>query len=161
MQVQKSPGLVDYLFNKAALEEIIRKSKVNNLSYITSGTIPPDPAQVLESKAMKSFLEEMKSKFDAVIIDSAPIISVIDSEIISRITDGTILVVSADKTEIELMTDAVKLIKNDKAAFLGTVLNNFRYKNGYGYYYKYYYTYSSNGHVSKRGNEKKQDELRS
>ncbi len=143
MKAKKTPGLVDYLFNKVKLDEIIRNSKINDLSYVTSGTIPPDPAEVLESKAMKNFLEEMKYKFDVVIIDSAPIVAVIDSEILSRLVDGTILVISADRTEIELMTDAVELIKSDKGAFLGTVLNNFRYKNGYGYYYKYYYSYSS------------------
>ena len=150
MNAQKTPGLVDYLFNKARLEEIIKNSKINNLSYVTSGTIPPDPAEVLESNAMKNFLDEMKNRFDIIIIDSAPIVAVIDSEILSRIVDGTILVVSADKTETELMTDAVELIKNDKVPFLGTVLNNFKYKNGYGYYYKYYYHYgSSNGKGNK------------
>ena len=57
--------------------------------------------------------------------------------------DGTILVVSADKTDANLMVDAVDLLKKDSAPFLGTVLNNFKYKNGYGYYYKYYYNYES------------------
>ena len=56
-----------------------------------------------------------------------------------------LLVVSADKTEIDLMLMLFSLLKNDNAFFLGTVLNNFKYKNGYGYYQKYYYSYRSNG----------------
>ena len=52
MGVDKKPGLVDYLSNKAKLEEIIRKTRNNNLSYITSGTIPSNPAEILESKAL-------------------------------------------------------------------------------------------------------------
>ena len=140
---ENKSGLVDYLFGKVKLEDIIRNSKLKNLSYITSGTIPPNPAEIIESASMKNFLSEIKNQFDIVIIDSPPIVAVVDSEILSRITDGTILVVSADKTEMDLMTGAIDLIKSDKVKFLGTVLNNFKNKSGYGRYYKYYYSYSS------------------
>ncbi len=140
--VKKNPGLVDYLFNRAKIEEVIHPAEIENMSYIFSGTIPPNPAEVLQSKAMHNFLSEMRRIFDVIIMDSPPIISVTDSEILSRIADGTILIVSADSTEIDLMTTAVGLIKNDKSPFLGVVLNNFVYKNGYGSYYKYYYYYS-------------------
>jgi len=147
MEVDKKPGLVDYLAGRAKLEDIIRNTKQDKLFYITSGTIPSNPAELLESRAMKNFLAEIKNHFDMVILDSPPIVAVIDAEILSKIADGTILVISADKTEVELMNDAVELIKRDKVAFLGTVLNNFKYRSGYNYYYKYYYSYagSSNG----------------
>lgn len=152
MGVDKKPGLVDYLAKKVKLEEIIRSTRTNNLSYITSGSIPPNPAEILESKAMKYFLKEIRDFFDVIILDSAPIVAVIDAEILSKQTDGTILVVSSEKTEARLMTDAVDLIKSNKVPFLGTVLNNFEYKNGYGYYYKYYYNYaSSSKQKGKRG----------
>ena len=143
--VPKSPGLVNYLFNKAKLNDVIKTSEIKNLYYITAGTNPPNTADVLGSNAMKRFLMEMKEFFDIVIIDSAPIVAVIDTEILSKVIDGTILVVSSDKTEKKLMTDAFNLLKKDKESFLGTVLNNFKYKSGYGYYYKYYNNYSSNG----------------
>ena len=117
-----------------------------------SGTIPPNPAEVLQSKAMKNFLDEMRKRFDIIVLDSPPIISVTDSEILSRVVDGTILVVSAESTEVDLMTNAVGLIKNERSPFLGVVLNNFVYKNGYGSYYKYYYYYShpANGNGRKQ-----------
>jgi Mrp family chromosome partitioning ATPase/uncharacterized protein involved in exopolysaccharide biosynthesis len=167
MNVQRIPGLVDYLLNKVKLEEIIMSSSKDNinhfkavtmelkeiisvssmksLNYITAGTILTDPTEVLESEEMIYFLEEMKDYFDVIIIDSAPIIAAIDSEILSRIVDGTILVVSADRTETDLMLDAVDLMKQNEVPFLGTVLNNFKHKKGYGYYFKYYYNYPSNG----------------
>ena len=141
--VDKKPGLVDYLFDDARLKDIIRKTKIDNLSYITSGSIPSNSAKVLKSKMMNSFLKGIRDCFDAIIIDSAPIVAAIDAEILAKLVDGTILVVSADKTDHRLMMDAVDIIKRDKVPFLGTVLNNFKYKNGYGYYYKYYYSYSS------------------
>lgn len=146
--VNKNPGLVNYLFNQVSLDEIIwRSDLVENFSYITSGTIPPNPAEVLQSKAMQNFLDNMRKRFDMIIIDSPPIISVTDSEILSRMVDGSILVVSAENTEVDMMKHAVELMKNEKSPFLGVVLNNFIYKNGYGSYYKYYYYYShtSNG----------------
>ena len=150
MGVDKKPGLVDFLFHKVKLEEIIRKTRKNNLSYITSGSINPNPAELLESKLMSNFLNEIRDLFDVIIIDSAPIVAVIDTEILAKFVDGIILVISADKTKNQLMMDAVEIIKRTKVQFLGTVLNNFKYKSGYGYYYKYYYNYASNGNGNKK-----------
>jgi tyrosine-protein kinase Etk/Wzc len=142
--VDKRPGLMDYLSHKVKLEEVIRKTKTNNLNFITSGTLPSNPAEVLESKLIKNFLKEIKDFFDVIILDSPPIVAVIDAEILSKLADGTILVVSSERTENRLMNDAVEIIKRNKVNFLGTILNNFQYKSGYGYYYKYYYNYSRN-----------------
>jgi capsular exopolysaccharide synthesis family protein len=150
MTGNKKPGLADYLANKVKLDEIIRKTKTNNLFYITSGTLPSNPAEVLESEAMKNFLIEIRDFFDLIILDSAPIIAVIDAEVLSTFADGTVLVISADKTETRLMKDAVNLIKQNNVSFLGTVLNNFEYKSGYGYYYKYYYNYSKSSDKKRR-----------
>jgi capsular exopolysaccharide synthesis family protein len=143
--VDKKPGLVDYLSNKVKLEDIIRKTRKNNLSFITSGPIPLNPAELLESKLMRIFLDKVRDIFDVIIFDSAPIVAVIDTEIVAKLVDGTILVISAAKTKNQLMLDAVKIIKRNNSLFLGIILNNFIYKNGYGYYFKYYYNYSSEG----------------
>ena len=152
MNVKKFPGLVDYLYNRVELEDIIRSFNGNRLNYITAGTILFNPAEVLESDAMKIFLNEMKERFDIIIIDSAPIVAVVDSEILAKKVDGTILVVSADKTETSLMVDAVDLIKRNSSSFLGTVLNNFKNKKGYGYYFKYYYNYESSNNRKEKKN---------
>src|SRR5574338_9361 len=142
MGVDKKPGLVDYLTRKVSLESILR-TKTNTLSFITAGTNISNPAEILESKAMRNFLQEVRDLFDIVILDSPPIIAVIDAEILAKHVDGTILVICADKTENRLMTDSVDLFKRSKITFYGTVFNNFKYKSGYGYYYKYYYNYSN------------------
>ena len=151
MGVDKNPGVADYLSNKATLEEIIRVIKPNNLSYIAAGSIPSQPVEMIESVAMQNFLHEMRDFFDVVIIDTAPIVSVIDAEILSKLVDGTILVVSADKTETKLMMEAVDLIKNNRVTFFGAVLNNFKKKSGYGYYYKYHYNYKKSSDRIKGG----------
>jgi tyrosine-protein kinase Etk/Wzc len=143
MKVDKTPGLVDYLFNKARLDDIIRSAGVSNFNYITAGTTPSNPAEVVDSHAMKKFLDTMKDLFGIIIIDSAPIVSVIDSEVLARVADGTLLVLSSKKTENKLMNEAIEIVRNPQVHFLGTVLNNFNYKKGYGYYNKYFYNYSS------------------
>jgi len=141
---KRIPGLIDYLFGQVSLNDIIYKTSINNLEFITCGTIPPNPAEMLESEKMRQFLSDIREKYDMVILDSPPIIAVTDSEILSTIADGTILVVSADTTEMELMERSVEVMRNDKSSFIGTILNNFSYRSGYGAYYKYYYYYSEN-----------------
>jgi len=138
----KNPGLIDYLVGNAKLEDILYKSNIPNLSYITSGTIPPNPAEMLDSQEMRNFLKQLREKYDLIIVDSPPIIAVTDSEILTSMVDGTLLVVSSENTEIEMMERSVELIRRENTQFLGTVLNNFSYKSGYGSYYKYYYYYS-------------------
>jgi len=136
------PGLIDYLTNNAKLSEVIIKSEIENLSYITSGTIPPNPAEMLDSQEMRNFLVKLREEYDLIILDSPPIIAVTDSEILTSMVDGTLLIVSADSTEVDMMERSVELIRRENTQFLGTVLNNFSYKSGYGSYYKYYYYYS-------------------
>jgi tyrosine-protein kinase Etk/Wzc len=97
---------------------------------------------MLESNAMKEFLTTVREKYDIILLDSPPVIAVTDSEILASLVDASILVVSADTTENELLEKSVELIKRDRSSFIGTVLNNFSYKSGYGSYYKYYYYYS-------------------
>jgi tyrosine-protein kinase Etk/Wzc len=138
----KVPCLIDYLVGGAKLDEVLIKSEIPNLSIILSGTIPPNPAEMLDSQEMRNFLKKLRDQFDLIIIDSPPVIAVTDSEILTSMVDGTILIVSSENTEIEMMERSVELIRRENTQFLGTVLNNFSYKSGYGSYYKYYYYYS-------------------
>jgi tyrosine-protein kinase Etk/Wzc len=149
---QKTPGVTDYLFGDKAYEEIVKTTNVNNLFVITAGTIPPNPAEVLASEQMAAFLDKLNEDFDFVVIDSPPIVAVTDAEILSRIVDATLLVVSANITEIDLMTKAVELLSQDNDSFIGVVLNRFSYRSGYGSYYKYYYYYSRPD-LSKKNNK--------
>jgi len=142
-ETDRFPGLSDYLFSNASLEDITKNTKIENLKVITSGTIPPNPSELLASKQMKMFLDKMKDLYDFIIIDSPPFISVTDAEILFRITDGTILVLRANKTPSDaFFRTCEKLINLNSHNFLGVVFNNFSYKSAYGYYYNYYYYYT-------------------
>ncbi len=154
MGANRIPGFVDYFFNQVSYEEIVRKSDMENLYYITTGTIPPNPSEILGSKQLQTFIDRLKKEFDIIIFDTAPIIAVSDSEIIATYMDATLLVISANKTEKELVKRSVDVLSRDKNNFIGLVLNNFVYRNGYGSYYKYYYYYShpqnGNGTANKK-----------
>ncbi|MFZ2322122.1 MAG: polysaccharide biosynthesis tyrosine autokinase [Ignavibacteriaceae bacterium] len=143
LEKEKKPGLVDYLVGDFSLEQIIHQTKIENLNFITSGTIPPNPAEMLDSKQMEKFLTDVRNRFDYVILDSPPIVAVTDAEILARKVDGSIIVVSADVTEKVMMDRAIQLLKHDNSVLIGAVLNNFRNKPGYGSYYKYHYYYAS------------------
>lgn len=142
-ETDKFPGLSDYLFTNVTLEDITRPTPMDNLHFVTSGTIPPNPSELLGSVQMKQFINKLKEIYDIVIIDSPPFITVTDSEILYNITDGTVLVCQANKTPADAFWKTYdRLNKKYPHHLLGCVLNNFNFKSSYGYYYNYYYYYS-------------------
>lgn len=151
---KRFPGFTDYFFGQTTYDQILRATSVNNLFYISSGTIPPNPSEILGSAQMEAFLEKLKKEFDYIILDSPPLIPVTDSEILAQLVDGTILVVSANNTELDLLEKSVEILKRDNSSFLGVLLNNFTYRSGYSSYYKYYYYYSNPTNGSKKNKVK-------
>ncbi len=137
-----SDGFLDYLFGQTQYEKIIKKSEVRNLDFITGGSIPPNPSEILGSPAMRSFLQKLKNDYEVIIIDSPPIMAVSDAEILSRFVDVCLLVVSANSSEIDWLKDSVNLLKHEHVNLAGVLLNNFNYQSGYHSYYKYYSHYS-------------------
>lgn len=135
--VTNTNGLSDLLHckNKMSLESISFKYN-NNLTIITSGKIPPNPSEMLASRAMSNFLEEMKKKFDYIILDTPPIHAVTDSQILARKVDGVLLVVKSNKTKKELVNNSIKSIEKINANLIGVVLNGV--DNSSNKYYQYY-----------------------
>lgn len=140
---ERYPGLSDYLFKNVEFKDIIRETGLEGLQFITSGTIPPNPSELLGSLQMKEFIEELRKRYDYIILDSPPLITVTDSEILFNITDGTVLIAQANKTPIDTFWKTYNtLYSKNPHNLLGCVLNNFNFKSTYGYYYNYYYYYS-------------------
>jgi capsular exopolysaccharide synthesis family protein len=128
-------GLTNVLVKKNPLETAVQKTKVENLFLLTSGPIPPNPAELLNSKEMEGMLEHAKALYDIIIIDSPPVMAVTDAQILANKCDGTILVLSSGKTDREQATTAKELLTKAKAKLLGVVLNNKKMKAGHNYYY--------------------------
>jgi len=108
-----------------------------NLHVVTSGPIPPNPAELLASKAMERFIAEAASTYEQVLFDSPPVIAVTDAQILASKLDGVILVVDSGNTNKDVAVKAKTLLTNVKARLLGVVLNN-KKMQGDSYYYYYY-----------------------
>lgn len=134
-------GVSDLLVNKVSFEEAVQKTAVENLDLLTAGTIPPNPAELLASKKMQSFVESLREKYDYIIIDTPPIIAVTDAQLIASYVDGCILVIASAQAEREAAIKSKELLEKVKAKVLGVVLNKLELqeKGYYGYYYHYYY----------------------
>jgi polysaccharide biosynthesis transport protein len=139
--IDKIPGLVDHLSALVDYEKIIVFSGMKNLYLVTAGSHSQNPAELLNSGEMERFVEKVKSEFDFVIFDSPPILAVTDSEILSRITDASVLIAGANEANREMLKKATQLLKDEDNSFLGVILNKFKFNIGYGYYYKNYYYY--------------------
>jgi len=137
--VEISDGLSEILAGKANLDSAIKQTDIPNLKLLTCGSLPPNPAELLGTKRMQELLGEMVSKFNKVIIDSPPIVSVADSSILANIVDGVAFIVQSGKTSIEVILRGKQKLLNAKANVLGVTLNNVDMARE-NYYYYYYYS---------------------
>ncbi len=109
---------------------------------IPSGPIPPNPSELLTSTQMQKLLAAMKARYDFIILDSPPIMSVTDSQILSKMVEGTLLVVRYGATTWDQLQHGSRLFTDVQANMLGIVLNGVNEKSGDdGYYYQGYYSY--------------------
>lgn len=139
--LKRYPGLCDYLFGTIPLEDAVRETAFPNLHLMTCGTIPTNPAELIASKHMQTFLNKMKPKYDYILIDSPPLATVTDAELLSSYVDGTVVVCLASKTRLDLLVNTIDTLNKINDTFIGVILNNFDYQATYGSYYKYYYYY--------------------
>ena len=150
-----APGLSDYLFGRTTKENIVRSSKLAKLDYVTAGTIQSNSSEVLNSIKTATLFQKFREDYDIVILDSAPILAVADTEVLSNFVDASILVVSANITELEWAKQSVTLLSHEQSTLLGIVLNNYDYRFGYPSNYKYYdYYYSENESAKKKRRKK-------
>lgn len=128
-------GLTSVLSKQKALSDAVNLTDQPYLSVLTSGPIPPNPAELLGSKAMEQFLEEAKEEYDVVLFDTPPVLAVTDAQILANRCDGTLLVVYSGKTEMEEATKAKDLLTAAKGKLLGMVLNHKKLQSSDYYYY--------------------------
>jgi len=128
-------GLSDVMIGKEELVTAMHRYN-NNLVILTSGKIPPNPSEMLSSKAMTTLLDTLKQNFDYIILDTPPVQAVTDSQILATKADGAILVVRAERTKKDSVQSAINLLKKVNADVIGTVLNGLdNSRNKYYYYY--------------------------
>lgn len=129
-------GLSDYLACDVEFNEIVQKAHLENLHILSSGSIPPNPSELLASKKMDDFIKSLKTYYDYILLDAPPVGIVTDAQIISQYADGTLLVLAYNQVNKDDAIRAKKLLDNVKSNIIGVVLNKIEenFKNSYCYY---------------------------
>lgn len=125
-RISNMNGLTNVLTREVSLNEAICKTYVPNLEILPSGPIPPNPSELLSSKAMDRMMEELKDRFDFVIYDTPPVLAVTDPQIIASKCDGVIMVVASGKTQREHALKTKELLENVTSNILGVVVNGIK-----------------------------------
>nr|WP_191297031.1 CpsD/CapB family tyrosine-protein kinase [Paenibacillus sp. PL91] len=131
-------GLSTVISQQCSLEEVIQVSDIPNLDVITSGAIPPNPAEMMNSKRMTAVIDRLREMYDIILIDTPPLLAVTDAQIVATKSDGVILVVDQGRVKREIAGKAVKNLESVNARILGVVLNNVKRKANEEAYYYYY-----------------------
>lgn len=135
-QVENQVGLTSVLTKKEKLSKAVLSTDMENLSILPSGPIPPNPSELLGSKAMQDLIAEMSEYFDMVLFDAPPVLAVADAQILGNQCDGVLLVVKSKQTEKEAIVKAKGLLDQANIHIIGTVLNGIEQtETNYYYYY--------------------------
>jgi capsular exopolysaccharide synthesis family protein len=173
--MENTHGVTNFLSGERNVEALIKTvDQLPNLKVITSGPIPPNPAELLGSNDMRSLLEFLKGNYKHIIVDSPPAISFTDAAVLSTLVDGVVIVTMSGKSSLHLTRRFKQRLQNIGARIYGVVLGGLKrhsldygYGYGYGYTYGYYYDYGTpdestptmengNGKGSKNGNVNKE-----
>lgn len=131
-----SRGLTSFLTNQSGSNEIIRKTYVENLSIIMSGSKPSNPSELLLSKQMNSLLAELKQSYDLIIVDTPPILTLTDAKIMAAKCDGVLLVVEYGKVKRNIAKKVKEELMLSKAKLMGVVLNKINSQDAEAFLYQ-------------------------
>lgn len=136
--IENNSGLSNLLAGMSNQEISIKKLKeYDNLSLITSGNIPPNPAELLASESMKKLLNVLRQKYDIILIDLPPISIVTDAAVVANIVDGYLFAVRLEHDDTRAVQEAIRALEQTDGKILGFVINDVNPKAG-GRYYKNY-----------------------
>ncbi|MBN8205347.1 polysaccharide biosynthesis tyrosine autokinase [Microbacterium esteraromaticum] len=120
--IEGAIGLTDVLIGRVAVNDVIQRWGRGTFFALPAGTVPPNPAELLGSDAMRTLIDDLKAAFDVVIIDAPPVLPVTDAAVLSRLTTGVILVVAADVTSGDHLAAAADRITAADGRVLGAVV---------------------------------------
>lgn len=152
------PGLSSVLTGAGTIEQsLFQLPDLPNLSFLSAGPIPPNPADLLASKAMEELLASLRNRFDHIVVDTPPVLMVTDATVLSSIVDGVILVAESQVTARAALARTHRILEGAGAKILGCVLNKLDlkhdgyYGSSYRYYGRYYHQGASRQNLSAQG----------
>ncbi len=144
LKLKHCEGVTDIVCGFAELENAIQKNVQPNFDVLTAGETPPNPAELLETDAFAELLEELKSKYDYIFIDTPPAPIVTDTVLITRHCTGAIVVIKENVTTYDLLDETMATLKKASAKIIGVIMLGVASKEKKNRYYKNrrsYYTY--------------------
>ncbi|MBT4365659.1 MAG: AAA family ATPase, partial [Desulfobacteraceae bacterium] len=138
--------ITDVMLGEFELEEVLKTPGLDNLHVINCGMHPPNPAEILRSERFKQLLEETYDDYDIILIDTPPVLPVVDAAETSKLTDGTLIVYMVGKIGRGVLKRAKVTLENVNANVTGIILNNIKPESGpdyFRYQTQYYYGKSS------------------
>jgi polysaccharide biosynthesis transport protein len=128
-------GLTTVLLGRAELEDVTQTWGSSGLHVLAAGTLPPNPTDLLDSLPMRRLLDQLRARYDHIVLDGAPLLPVADSSVLARLVDGTLLVVNGTKVRRHQLTESLQNLARVDAPVMGVVLNQIaRDERSYGYY---------------------------
>ena len=126
------------LLGQAGVDDVIQRWRDTSLYVLTAGAIPPNPSELLGSEPMRELFDKLAHEFDFILIDSPPVVPVVDAVLLDRLTGGTLMVVASHRTKKRDLASAVKQLDTVGAKLIGFALNfvpvNESDARRYGYY---------------------------
>lgn len=138
--INNEEGLSNFLIGEKEFDEIIVKTSIDNLWYAPSGPVPPNPAELIESKMMEEFFQTAKKKFDYIVVDTPPVAIVTDALLVSSFTDFYLFVVRqrySSKNTLDLVNE---MYNNESVKAMGIIVNDISTSGYYGYGLRYGYS---------------------
>lgn len=127
-------GLTSLILANDDAALLLQATPVPGLRVLTSGPLPPRPADILGSRRMEAVIERLRAEADVVLFDTPPVVAVTDAAVLASRVDGVLLVLRAGTTTRDRARQAKQILEKVKANVLGVVLNNAEIERGYGYY---------------------------
>lgn len=131
-------GFSTVLSGQATLEDALQKTRFSGLTVLTSGSIPPNPSELLGSLAAKKLLNEMRAQFDYVIVDTTPVLAVTDAAILAAGADGALVITRFGQTKRDQLAHAIRNLDDVGAKLLGAVFTMMPLRGNTSYSYSYY-----------------------
>lgn len=144
--LKKVPGITEVLAGDADLGKAMQVTGIDNLTFLSTGTIPPNPSVILGSEDMKALLDRLRDSYDQIVIDAPPTIPVADAVVLTSFADSVLVVMEAGRIPLKAAVRLGEMLHTAKAPLAGFVFNNrtlrgSRYGYGYGYGYGHGYGY--------------------
>jgi capsular exopolysaccharide synthesis family protein len=139
LALENLAGLTEVLAGACNVGDLIRATDVDSLSFLSAGSIPPNPSELVGSDKMRDTLAQLTSEFDVVVIDSPPILPVTDAMLLSTMVDGVVLVVNSSKTAKQHVKAAYARLEFARAKVFGVLLNQVDVNSQHYQYYRRYY----------------------